>query len=115
MEKCIKIKTLKYLTPVIIVFTKTNAHPIQSHVCSELPHLSHAVSVPLLPTPFNRPISPHMNVIVLGSVADPGCLSRIPDPDFFPSRIPDPKKHGEVKKIIFFFLFSYLFVAFRSC
>jgi hypothetical protein len=32
------------------------------------------------------------------SVADPGCLSRIPDPDFFPSRIPDPKKNGEVKK-----------------
>jgi hypothetical protein len=33
-----------------------------------------------------------------GSVADPGCLSRIPDPDFNPfwipdpgSRIPDPK------------------------
>ncbi len=24
------------------------------------------------------------------SVADPGCLSRIPDPGFFPSRIPDP-------------------------
>jgi hypothetical protein len=24
-------------------------------------------------------------------VADPGCLSRIPDPDFYPSRIPD---HG---------------------
>jgi hypothetical protein len=24
-----------------------------------------------------------------GSVADPGCLSRIPDPDFYPSRIPD--------------------------
>jgi hypothetical protein len=24
------------------------------------------------------------------SVADPGCLSRIPDPDFYPSRIPDP-------------------------
>ncbi len=23
-----------------------------------------------------------------GSVADPGCLSRIPDPDFYPSRIP---------------------------
>ncbi len=30
----------------------------------------------------------------------------IPDPDFFPSLIPDPKKHGEVKKN---------FVAFRSC
>jgi hypothetical protein len=25
------------------------------------------------------------------SVADPGCLSRIPDPEFYPSRIPDPK------------------------
>jgi hypothetical protein len=24
------------------------------------------------------------------SVADPGCLFRIPDPNFFPSRIPDP-------------------------
>jgi hypothetical protein len=33
------------------------------------------------------------------SVADPGCLSRIPDPDFYPSRIPDPntatKDRGE--------------------
>jgi hypothetical protein len=28
--------------------------------------------------------------IVNVSVADPGCLSRIPDPDFYPSRIPDP-------------------------
>ncbi len=27
----------------------------------------------------------------LASVADPGCLSRIPDPDFYPSQIPDPK------------------------
>jgi hypothetical protein len=25
------------------------------------------------------------------SVADPGCSSWIPDPDFYPSRIPDPK------------------------
>ncbi len=24
-------------------------------------------------------------------MADPGCLSRIPDPDFYPSQIPDPK------------------------
>jgi hypothetical protein len=35
------------------------------------------------------------------SVADPGCLSRIPDPDFYPSRIPDPKtatkERGEKK------------------
>jgi hypothetical protein len=27
--------------------------------------------------------------VVGRSVADPGCLSRIPDPDFYPSRIPD--------------------------
>ncbi len=27
---------------------------------------------------------------VLTIVADPGCLSRIPDPEFYPSRIPDP-------------------------
>jgi hypothetical protein len=25
----------------------------------------------------------------INSVAYPGCLSRIPDPDFYPSRIPD--------------------------
>ncbi len=29
--------------------------------------------------------------IPVTSVADPGCLSRIPDPGFYPSRIPDPK------------------------
>jgi hypothetical protein len=41
-----------------------------------------------------------------GSVADPGCLSRIPDPDFYPSRIPDlrsriqkQQQKREVKKI----------------
>jgi hypothetical protein len=28
-------------------------------------------------------------LVVFSSVADPGCLSRIPDPDFYPSRIPD--------------------------
>jgi hypothetical protein len=47
---------------------------------------------------------------VYGSVADPGCLSRIPDPDFYPSlipdpgsRIPDPKtatKEGGEKKLV---------------
>ncbi len=35
------------------------------------------------------------------SVADPGCLSWIPDPDFYQSRIPDPKtakkERGEKK------------------
>jgi hypothetical protein len=44
------------------------------------------------------------------SVADPGCLSRIPKPDFFPipdhgSRIPDPKttttkERGEKKLVV---------------
>jgi hypothetical protein len=40
------------------------------------------------------------------SVADPGCLFRIPDPDFYPSRsrIPDPKtatkERGEKKFVI---------------
>jgi hypothetical protein len=29
--------------------------------------------------------------MIYTSVADPGCLSRIPDPDFYPFRIPDPK------------------------
>jgi hypothetical protein len=41
------------------------------------------------------------------SVADPGSLFLIPDPDIYPSRIPDPtatKKGGEKN------LLSYLFV-----
>jgi hypothetical protein len=37
------------------------------------------------------------------SVADPGCLSWIPDPDFYPFRIPDPKtatkERGEKKLV----------------
>jgi hypothetical protein len=48
------------------------------------------------------------------SVADPGCLSRIPDPDFDPSRIPDPgsqipdpktatKERGEKKFVVITF------------
>jgi hypothetical protein len=41
------------------------------------------------------------------SVADPGCLSRIPDPDLFPSRIPDPKtatkERGEKKFVVITF------------
>jgi hypothetical protein len=46
-----------------------------------------------------------MQFILAASVADPGCLSRIPDPDFYipdpGSRIPDPKtatkERGEKK------------------
>jgi hypothetical protein len=30
-------------------------------------------------------------------VADPGCFSRIPDPDFYPFRIPDPTKTTKEK------------------
>jgi hypothetical protein len=42
------------------------------------------------------------------SVADPGCLSWIPDPDLYPSRIPDPKtstkERGEKKLVITFYV-----------
>jgi hypothetical protein len=51
------------------------------------------------------------------SVPDPGCLIRIPDPDFFyPSRIPDPKastqERGEKKIVVipFFVVENYLFL-----
>jgi hypothetical protein len=42
-----------------------------------------------------------MVVGVHSSVADPGCLSRIPDPDFCPPgcRIPDPKTEERGEKI----------------
>ncbi len=36
--------------------------------------------------------------IALSSVADQGCLSRIPDPDFSPSRIPDPGSQNSNKR-----------------
>jgi hypothetical protein len=46
-------------------------------------------------------------------VADPGCLSRIPDPVFYPSRIPDPKtatkERGEKKISCHTFLCSHKF------
>jgi hypothetical protein len=32
-----------------------------------------------------------VTVTLEASVADPGCLSRIPESAFYPSRIPDPK------------------------
>jgi hypothetical protein len=52
---------------------------------------------------------------IASSVADPGCLSRIPDPDFYPSRIPDlgsripdpktgRKERGEKKIFVNIFL-----------
>jgi hypothetical protein len=34
-----------------------------------------------------------------GSVADPGYLSRIPDPDFYPSRIRDPRSGKNLFRI----------------
>jgi hypothetical protein len=49
------------------------------------------------------------NSTATSSVADPGCLSRIPDPDFYPSRIPDlgsriqkkaTKERGEKKFLV---------------
>jgi hypothetical protein len=47
-----------------------------------------------------------MVVVVVISVADPGSLSWIPDPDFYPSRIPDlgsknsNKREGEKKLVV---------------
>jgi hypothetical protein len=41
--------------------------------------------------PPNKGASIDIPSTLISSVADPGCLSRIPDPDFYPSRIPDPK------------------------
>jgi hypothetical protein len=32
-------------------------------------------------------------------VADPGCFSRIPDPDFHPTRIPDPKSARKKRRL----------------
>ncbi len=37
------------------------------------------------------------NPFNLCSVADPGCLSRIPDPDFFPSRIQKQQQKREIE------------------
>jgi hypothetical protein len=59
-----------------------------------------------LPFPLVKSFSfqllfPH--TIVNSSVANPGCLSLIPDPEFYPSRIPHPKtatKEREEKKLL---------------
>jgi hypothetical protein len=56
-----------------------------------------------------------MKGFLVPSVADPGCLSRIPDPNFYPSRIPDPgsripdpktatKVRGEKQIVITFYV-----------
>ncbi len=39
--------------------------------------------------PFSRKDAERTEIILAKSVADPGCLSRISDPDFYLSRIPD--------------------------
>jgi hypothetical protein len=44
------------------------------------------------PNPGQKKLDFYMKISFnVDSVADPGCLSRIPDTDFYPSRIPDPK------------------------
>jgi hypothetical protein len=40
-----------------------------------------------------------MEILKKISVADPGCLSRIPDPDFCPSRISDPGTKTATKEM----------------
>jgi hypothetical protein len=37
-------------------------------------------------------------MVTVRSVADPGCLSRIPDPDFYPSLIPDSGSKNSNKR-----------------
>ncbi len=41
---------------------------------------------------------PSKNILLSPSVADTGCLSRIPDPDFYPSWIPDPGSKNSNKR-----------------
>jgi hypothetical protein len=51
------------------------------------------------------------------SVADSGCLSLIPDPDFYPFRIPDPKtatkERGEKKFVVITFYVATIFTKFQ--
>jgi hypothetical protein len=64
------------------------------------------VPVSVLVCEFTRKICrARFPIFSFKSVADPGCLSRIPDPDFYPSRITDPgsriqkqQQKREVKK-----------------
>ncbi len=57
-----------------------------------MPHLLRYASFPKLAAPHPWLGCTIGNVPYLfSSVADPECLSRIPDPDFYPSRISDPK------------------------
>jgi hypothetical protein len=65
-------------------------------------------------------ISGPKKVTIFGSVADPGCLSRIPDPDFYPSRIPDlgpDPKTGRKERGEKIFFVKHVFVAtnFTKC
>jgi hypothetical protein len=41
------------------------------------------------PLTSDKKIEDQEKIKAKNSVADPGCLSRIPDPDFYPSQIPD--------------------------
>jgi hypothetical protein len=46
----------------------------------------------------NQYVLPHINKrYIKRSVADLGCLSRVPDPDFYPFRILDPKTATKVR------------------
>jgi hypothetical protein len=51
------------------------------------------------------------------SVADPECLSRIPDPNFYPSRISDPKtaikERGRKKLVVIPFFVAINFTKFK--
>jgi hypothetical protein len=54
------------------------------------------------PNPYQEKINKSTNTYCPGdnnSVADPGCLQRIPNSDFFPFRIPDPTTEKRRQKI----------------
>jgi hypothetical protein len=57
--------------------------------------------------PIHNTAGRHIDLWKSIRVADPGCLSRIPDPDFCPSRIPNPKtatkEMGEKNLLSYFF------------
>jgi hypothetical protein len=54
-----------------------------------------------------HPYGSESTTLAITCVADPGCLSRIPDPDFYPSRIPDPKTTTKERSEKNFFVITF--------
>ncbi len=75
-------------------------HRLGDLQAGQLPHLSNNKKSMI--------IRHRVHQTIFTSAADPGCISRIPDPDFHPSRIPDPKtaskERGEKKFVVIPFI-----------